>query len=320
MFGNGGLTRHRLSPSNPSILVAGSVQPESDTDELNLLKGNGMLSNTINSLLSPVGLRVSRIDNQESQYWAAELAYWEQELRTFYREQYCLDLHPLQTDPSVVPPPELAGLIQFQNKAHKTGYFATGYRTTLLYQRELQELGHSPQRMNAILEMGVGLGRLLIHYLPFNTELHGCDVTPEVAEWTANRYADQFQIARTELDPPLPYSDGQFDFVYANSVFTHVPNVQVAAWVEELARVIRPGGLLIFSMLDANHYMQFLAHREFDQAIRQTGCYEWNTDLGVRMMTFCTNEKIRRDWGGSFDVLDIRQHFREQMHVICRRS
>ncbi len=173
--------------------------------------------------------------------------------------------------------------------------------------------------MNSVLEMGVGLGRLIIHYLPFNIELHGCDVTQPVADWTTERLGDRINITKTELDPPLPYDDGQFDFVYANSVFTHVPNNQVAAWTEELARVIRPGGHLIFTMLDANHYMQFMSHREFDRQVRSTGCYEWNEDLGVKMMTFCTNQKIRSDWGSAFEIVDIRQHFREQLHVICRR-
>ncbi len=80
-----------------------------------------MLSTTVNSLLSPVGLKVSRVRNTEDDYWNSELEYWEKELRAFYREQYSLELDPLQTDPTVVPPPELAGLIQFTNKAHRVG-------------------------------------------------------------------------------------------------------------------------------------------------------------------------------------------------------
>ena len=46
-----------------------------------------------------------------------------------------------------------------------------------------------------------------------------------------------------ELAPPLRYEDGQFDLVYAISVFTHLPHDLERAWIDELGRITAPGGL-----------------------------------------------------------------------------
>jgi SAM-dependent methyltransferase len=52
----------------------------------------------------------------------------------------------------------------------------------------------------------------------------------------------------TELQPPLPYPDGAFDFVYAFSVFTHLSVELADRWMAELRRVVKPGGLVWFTI------------------------------------------------------------------------
>ncbi len=49
------------------------------------------------------------------------------------------------------------------------------------------------------------------------------------------------------LEPPLPHEDRQFDVVYALSVWTHLRANLQRAWMLEMRRVLKPGGLLIFS-------------------------------------------------------------------------
>ena len=50
-----------------------------------------------------------------------------------------------------------------------------------------------------------------------------------------------------ELEPPLRYEDGQFGLVYAISVFTHLPRDLERAWIDELSRIVAPGGLLLLT-------------------------------------------------------------------------
>jgi len=251
--------------------------------------------------------------------WAAERVYWLNALRDFYQTEYGLKLHESQIDPSLVPPLDTVMKIQRANKADEDTFFATGYRTALAYQKELRDYGASPSQMQNILEMGVGLGRLVIHYFPFQANLYGCDVTPEAVAWTRSKLGHRVQTENTGPEPPLPYPDGLFDFVYANSVFTHISCSLIERWAAELFRIIRPGGFLIFSVLDANHYLRDITYREFDHRFQTAGCRDWDHEQGVLMLTYLSRDLLRATWGKYFNVLEFRAHYREQSHLICQR-
>ena len=90
--------------------------------------------------------------------WAEEQAYWLTILRDFYQTQYGLNLDASQTDVSLVPPLETVVKVQRANKADPDAFFASGYRTALAYQTELRDYNGTVNRMQNILEMGVGLG------------------------------------------------------------------------------------------------------------------------------------------------------------------
>jgi SAM-dependent methyltransferase len=252
--------------------------------------------------------------------WAEERAYWLNVLRDFYQTQYGLDLHASQTDQSLVPPLSTVLKIQRANKADRDAFFASGYRTAMAYQKELLDYEASADRMENILEMGVGLGRLILHYFPFQAKLYGCDVTPEATEWTREKLGHRVQIETTGLEPPLPYPDGLFDFVYANSVFTHVPCSLMESWAAELRRIVRPGGFLIFSVLDPNHYIKDVTYRDYHLNFQTEGCKDWDHEKGVMMITYLSRDSIFSIWSKHFSVLELRTHYRDQSHVICRRD
>ena len=48
--------------------------------------------------------------------------------------------------------------------------------------------------------------------------------------------------------PPLPYEDDRFDLVYSVSIFTHLDEQLQRPWIEELTRVVRPGGLVLVTV------------------------------------------------------------------------
>ena len=74
------------------------------------------------------------------------------------------------------------------------------------------------------LDFGCGCGRMA-RWWPDVSEanLFGCDYNAELAEWCADNLPFM-ETAQTRLKPPLPYSDGQFSFIYALSIFTHLPS------------------------------------------------------------------------------------------------
>lgn len=98
-----------------------------------------------------------------------------------------------------------------------------------------------------VLDFGVGCGRIARHWATVNgPSFYGCDIDADAVAW-CRRNLPFVNAAVNHLEPPLPYVGETFDLVYAYSVFTHLPEHAQRPWIEELSRVIRPGGLLLFT-------------------------------------------------------------------------
>lgn len=100
-----------------------------------------------------------------------------------------------------------------------------------------------------VLEFGVGCGRVARWLIPQVGRFAGCDVNSRLLGWSRANLTGEF--ARNRLTPPLGFADRRFDLVYALSVFTHMHDANARAWLAELARVTRPGGLAVLSFFDA---------------------------------------------------------------------
>ena len=96
-----------------------------------------------------------------------------------------------------------------------------------------------------VLDWGCGPGRVAAHLTGVaGVSLHGCDPDAEAVAW-CNEHLVPGRFAVSGLYPPLPYPDGSFDVVLAISVMTHLRRRTQLKWLAELARVLRPDGVLI---------------------------------------------------------------------------
>ena len=111
-----------------------------------------------------------------------------------------------------------------------------------------------------ILDFGCGCGRVTRYWADQAVEVHGSDLNPKLVAWCRSGLAFA-TFAANGLEPPLAYADGRFGFVYALSVFTHLPETLQVAWMEELRRVLRPGGHLLLTTHGA-HYLDELTEDE----------------------------------------------------------
>jgi SAM-dependent methyltransferase len=102
--------------------------------------------------------------------------------------------------------------------------------------------------MDGILDFGAGCGRVIRHLHELERpQVHGCDYNPLHMDWCAQHLAfADFEV--NTLEPPLPYEDDRFDLVYSISIFTHLDEALQRPWIEELARVVRPGGLVLVTV------------------------------------------------------------------------
>lgn len=96
-----------------------------------------------------------------------------------------------------------------------------------------------------VAEWGCGLGRL-VRAMPGHFRMTGFDYNPAAIDWCRNHVPDA-TFALNGLMPPLPAAEGAFDGLYCISVFTHLSESAHRAWAGELARVLKPGGILLAS-------------------------------------------------------------------------
>ena len=268
-----------------------------------------------------VGLakRVLRRSAERIRHLRKERAYWHGQMECWYREKYDLQLHPIQNDRASVPPPNLVAEIQPKAKANSVSFIASGQRLVMFYLRELNDHGFDPRSFERILDFGVGFGRLIRHYYPFSAELHGCDVTDSAVTYSRGCYGDRATLASNEPLPPLPYKDESFDYIYANSVFTHIQTDSLGVWIDELARIARPGSCVIVSVFSPAPYLSHLTEREFDRIETGDGYLEWGSSHVRQRLLFATAERHQQWWGSHFEVLEQRSHFKYQDHLVMRR-
>jgi SAM-dependent methyltransferase len=106
--------------------------------------------------------------------------------------------------------------------------------------------GRPLESLGSLLDFGCGCGRVTRWWYELDAEVHGSDVDARAVAWCeANLGFGQFAV--NGLAPPLRYGDSAFDLVYAFSVLTHLTEELQRPWLDELRRVLRPGGLVVVS-------------------------------------------------------------------------
>jgi SAM-dependent methyltransferase len=114
----------------------------------------------------------------------------------------------------------------------------------------------------AVLDVGCGVGRMavpLAGYLSDRGRYEGFDIVEAGIHWCQSvispRYPN-FQFQRADLynhyyNPTgqdqaqtyqFPYPNQQFDFVFLTSVFTHILPEGIENYLQEISRVLKPGG------------------------------------------------------------------------------
>lgn len=164
-----------------------------------------------------------------------------------------------------------------------------------------------------ILDWGCGAGRLTRYLTRFCPQVTGVDIDAD------NIAACREQIPgvtfRTvDLMPPTPFEMGGFDMVLGMSVMTHLDAVAQDAWLAELRRITRPGGLVLLSVTGAAQLALYrdqpstlqTAYANGIHIVRQNPQLDGViADATYYKDTLHSSDYIAVHWGRFFDVLDI---------------
>jgi SAM-dependent methyltransferase len=129
-------------------------------------------------------------------------------------------------------------------------FMATGSASIDRVMRRAARLGR-PERRERALDFGRGVGRLTRALAEHFDEALGVDVSERMVAEARRVNADR-PSCRFEVNPPeslAPLEDASFDLVHSTLVLQHLPGrAAIAAFLGELVRVLRPGGLLVFQL------------------------------------------------------------------------
>jgi SAM-dependent methyltransferase len=127
-------------------------------------------------------------------------------------------------------------------------FLRSGEEFARALQDALVEVGRPIASMSRVLDFGCGSGRVVRHWASIaGPSFFGCDYNPRSVAWDKQNLTFA-QFRQNSLEPPLPYDSRFFDLCYSVSVFTHLPEPLQRPWIEELARVVSPGGILVLTM------------------------------------------------------------------------
>lgn len=99
-----------------------------------------------------------------------------------------------------------------------------------------------------ILDWGCGHGRVIRYFreLGTSTNLFGSDIDPDNIAW-AQQNLPGIDFSVGPLMPPTRFGDAMFDLVFGISVMTHLTRKVQLAWLAEIRRILRPGGLALLT-------------------------------------------------------------------------
>jgi cyclopropane fatty-acyl-phospholipid synthase-like methyltransferase len=227
----------------------------------------------------------------------------------------------------IAPPPKM--LQERVLGLYSPDFVASGWHTFSIFEQALAGVGRDIRSAQTILDFGCGCGRVVracSQLLP-EARIFGTDIDAEAIQWLTENYQRFGKFSVNGPLPPLDFDSGWFDLIYGISVFTHLPEEMQNAWLAELNRISRPGGMVLltiyaeqqYSLLNASNRAEFLEKGFF--YVRE----KVPTTPGLPdfyQTSFHSHEYIRRVWSEYFEIIDIQSRV---MHghsdlVVLRRS
>lgn len=229
--------------------------------------------------------------------------------------------------------PEPERMIRTQGDDSFFRYVMYGYTTARKFDMVLQAyFGRKLYEFYEICDWGVGCGRVaqMVHEIAPTSKITGIDIDPENIEWNQRnlKYAKFIHIPTL---PPTSLPSNSFDLVYGVSVFTHLQRDAFEQWIEELARILKPDGVLLVTinggaglMRQAGKNLSLInrvLETGFDDGTKDAALDSVIQDADYYRATYSLESLAIELFSSHFKVRDILRQFSgaSQDLVICER-
>lgn len=220
-----------------------------------------------------------------------------------------------------VPPAEMRDVV---STAGLPGFLDAGFASASMVRDALSRHGADAPRGDAVLDFGCGCGRvlrLLVNMLR-GRSFHGCDIDRRAIEWCTENLS-RVSFMRSATRPRLPYDDAEFGAIYSISVFSHLSEENHFEWLTELARITRPGAVVILTThgphalekirgdaaASGNVGLELAQVEDAANAMTRSGYAfvrqpKLAHDTDLYGMTFIDPGYVERNWTRDFDLLE----------------
>ncbi|QNE33169.1 class I SAM-dependent methyltransferase [Sphingomonas sp. NBWT7] len=221
---------------------------------------------------------------------------------------------------AALPPKSLIGRVT--GKEDIAWFRESGAFTVNDWRRALLSIGRDYPDFSAIFDFGCGCGRTLRHLRPSlsdRQQLFAADVDAEAIDWVSANIPDVIAHIISE-ERPIPLADSSIDLVVNHSVFTHLPENLQFYWLDQLYRIMRPGGIAVLTVHGRKVWKDFQRNMvnagRIDDLLRITPKFErqgfyyqpqrtsWEMALPEYYgATFHTIDYIVQHWEGGYKLL-----------------
>jgi SAM-dependent methyltransferase len=212
------------------------------------------------------------------------------------------------------------------------GWFKLSSRTAIEdIDEALRANGRALAEFEHVFDFGCGCGRLTV---PLAARvgagrITATDTDAEATAWLRRRLPGA-RVASAPVLPPLPFAADEFDLIIGWSIFTHLPEDFQDAWLEELARVLAPGGLMLQTVSGQLSFE--IVGAAIDDPVRNAlpgegfifyeGNYGADSPFEPYYQTsFHHHDYINEHWSKWFEIAEIRPgRARPSMDMVVLRS
>ena len=211
---------------------------------------------------------------------------------------------------SALPPPMLR--YRVHGALDEESYVLVGKRVAKTIFDNAFERGVSWNGLS-VLDFACGPGRVAteLKKLGPTCSFRGSDIDREAIDWAQAHLSHVGVFQANAAMPPTDFLDDQFDVIYCISLFTHLDEKAQDSWLEELERILKPGGTFI-ATVHGRFTTQSCTSDELRQLevngiafrVDRRGRFKLDGLPDFYQTTFHTRDYIGRRWGLVFDIVD----------------
>ena len=187
------------------------------------------------------------------------------------------------------------------------------------------------------VDLGSASGRVARHAAAYGAfqQVWALDINWRHINWMQRYLPNNIKAVNISSVPHIPLADNSVDCLSAMSVFTHIEAMETA-WLAEIHRVLRPGGISILSVVTEHQmavmdetwpmYKPIVEHPRWNENFITELQYQgkivlrWRADASYTSNVVYHTDYLHKVWGSFFEIVEHRRQFPDyQDWIIVRR-